>query len=494
MLYVRGNRRDFDSWRDLGNPGWGYDDILPYFLKSEDQRNPYLARTPYHKTGGLLTVQDAPWGTPLGVSFIQAGQEMGYDHVDINGAQQTGFAHYQYTMRRGSRVSSSKAFLRPIRLRKNLHIALWSHVTKILIEPNSKRAYGVQFVRNGRIQTVLARREVILSAGSINSPQILMLSGVGPREHLQHVGVPVVKDSNGVGNNLQDHIAVGGLAFLIDPPVSLVMSRTVNINSAMRYAFLGDGPLTSSVGLEVVAFVNSKYANKSDDFPDLEFMLTSASTPSDGGTQTRFAHCLTQDFYDEVYAPISNRDVFGVFPMILRPKSRGFIRLRTKNPKDYPLLYHNYLTHPDDVKVLAEGIKIAIALGETASMKRFGSRFHRTPIPNCKHLPLYTDPYWECVVRQYTMTIYHMSGTCKMGPRYDPEAVVDPRLRVYGIQGLRVIDASIMPLITSGNINAPVFMIAEKGADMVKQDWGLQVEAPPQPVFHHYKKQEKVIY
>lgn len=475
MLYVRGNRRDFDSWESLGNPGWGYDDILPYFLKSMDQRNPYLARTPYHSTGGYLTVQDSPYGTPLGVAFIQAGQEMGYDHVDINGAQQTGFAYYQYNMRRGSRVSSSKAFLRPIRLRKNLHVALWTHVTKILIDPISKRAFGVQFIRNGRIQTVLAKKEVISSAGALNSPQLLMLSGVGPREHLNQVGIPVIHDSRGVGNNLQDHIAVGGLAFLIDKPVSLVMSRTVNLNAAMRYAFLGDGPLTSSVGLEVVAFINTKYANASDDWPDIEFMLTASSTPSDGGIQTKIAHGLTDEFYQEVFGEISNRDVFGVFPMILRPKSRGFIRLRTKNPKDYPLLYHNYLTHPDDIKVLAEGVKTALAVGETVSMKRFGSRFHRKSPPNCKHIPQYTDPYWECVVRQYTMTIYHMSGTTKMGPPSDQEAVVDPRLRVYGIQGLRVIDASIMPLITSGNINAPVYMIAEKGADMVKEDWGIRI-------------------
>lgn len=157
--------------------------------------------------------------------------------------------------------------------------------------------------------------------------------------------------------------------------------------------------------------------------------------------------------------------------MMLRPKSRGFIKLKSKNPLDYPLLYHNYLTHPDDVGVLREGVKAAIAFGETSSMKRFGARFHSKPLPNCKDLPLFTDEYWECAIRQYTMTIYHMSCTAKMGPPSDPMAVVDPELRVYGVGGLRVIDASIMPTITNGNINAPVIMIGEKGADMIKKQW-----------------------
>jgi choline dehydrogenase len=166
MLYVRGNKRDFNEWEAQGNPGWSYADVMPYFLKSEDQRNPYLARNEkYHSTGGLLTVQDAPYSTPLSVAFIQAGQEMGYDHVDINAKQQTGFSNFQYNMRRGSRCSLAKAFLRPVRLRKNLHVALWSHATKVLIDPQTHRAYGVQFLRNGRIQTALARKEVIVTSG-----------------------------------------------------------------------------------------------------------------------------------------------------------------------------------------------------------------------------------------------------------------------------------------------------------------------------------------
>ncbi|EFN64469.1 Glucose dehydrogenase [acceptor] [Camponotus floridanus] len=471
MLYVRGNRRDYDQWRNFGNPGWGYEDVLPFFMKSEDQRNPYLARnTKYHGTGGYLTVQDSPYVTPLGVAFLQAGEEMGYDICDVNGEQQTGFAFFQFTMRRGARCSAAKAFVRPIQLRKNFHLSLWSHVTRILIDSQSKRAYGVEFIRNGRKEIVFAKKEIILSAGSINSPQLLMLSGVGPRVHLEQLGIPVIQDSPGVGQNLQDHIAIGGLVFPIDYKISIVMNRMVNVNSALKYAITEDGPLTSSIGLEAVGFIATKYVNQTD-WPDIEFMLTSSGVNSDGGNHVKHAHGLTDEFYNEVFSELNNRDVFGVFPMMLRPKSRGYIRLKSKNPLDYPLLYHNYLTHPEDVAVLREGVKAAIAFGEMSSMKRFGSRFYSKQLPNCKHIPLYTDEYWECILRMYTMTIYHMSCTAKMGPSNDPMAVVDPQLRVYGIEGLRVIDASIMPTITSGNINAPVIMIGEKGADMIKTMW-----------------------
>lgn len=419
--------------------------------------------------GGYLTVQDSPYNTPIGPAFLQAGEEMGYDIVDVNGDQQTGFAFFQFTQRRASRCSAAKAFLRPARLRKNLHVALFSHVTKIIIDETSNRAIGVEFIRDGRKQSAFAKREVILSAGAINSPHILMLSGIGPRKHLEEIGINVIHDSPGVGRNLQDHIAVGGIVFRIDHPITLVMNRLVNINSAVRYAVTEDGPLTSNVGLETVGFISTKYANQSDDWPDIEFMLTSASTTSDD--QARVAHGLTDEFYDYMFKDIRNQDVFGVFPMMLRPKSRGFIKLQSKNPLRYPLIYHNFLTHPDDIAVLREGVKASVAFVETQAMKRFGARFHDRKVPNCKHLEMYTDEYWDCAIMQYTMTIYHMSGTNKMGTADDEFAVVDNELRVHGIKGLRVIDASIMPTITSGNINAPVIMIGEKGADMVKNLW-----------------------
>lgn len=195
MLYLRGNKRDYDIWEEQGNPGWSSHDVLRYFKKSEDNQNPYLVRTPYHASGGYLTVQEAPFHTPLATAFVQAGQEMGYENRDINGEHQTGFMMAQGTTRRGSRCSTAKAFLRPVRLRKNLHVAMHAHATKVLVHPKSKRAYGVEFVRDDKIFHVRANKEVIVSGGAVNSPQLLMLSGIGPKEHLHDLGIPVIQDS-----------------------------------------------------------------------------------------------------------------------------------------------------------------------------------------------------------------------------------------------------------------------------------------------------------
>lgn len=470
MLYLRGNKKDYDLWEQQGNEGWGSKDVLYYFKKSEDNQNPYLTKTPYHSTGGYLTVGEAPWHTPLVDAFVQGGQEMGYENRDINGEFQSGFMVAQGTVRRGSRCSTSKAFLRPARLRKNLHVAMNSHVTKVLIDKSTKRAYGVEFMRDGKLMRIRAKKEVILSGGSINSPQLLMLSGIGPKEHLAEHNIPVIQDLQ-VGQNLQDHIALGGLTFLINQKVSMVESRLQNLRVVMEYAVLGTGPLTIMGGVEGLAFINTKYANVTEDFPDIEFHFISGSTNSDGGRQVRKAHGLTERFYNAVFGQINYKDAWSVLPMLLRPKSKGFIKLRDKNPFHYPLIYPNYFADPQDMATLVEGVKIVVALSRTKAFKRFGSVLNPTPFPECKHMGMYTDAYWECCIRHYSATVYHPIGTAKMGPYWDQNAVVDPQLRVYGVKGLRVIDASIMPNQISGNTNAPTIMIGEKGSDMIKEFW-----------------------
>ncbi|XP_041971827.1 glucose dehydrogenase [FAD, quinone] [Aricia agestis] len=470
MLYLRGNKKDYDIWESFGNKGWGYKDVLYYFKKSEDNQNPSLAKTPYHMTGGYLTVSEAPFNTPLVSSFIEGGLELGYPNRDINGEFQTGFMIPQGTVRKGSRCSTAKAFLRPAKDRPNLHIAMHSFVTKVMIDPRSKIAFGVEFVRNKMAYRIRARKEVILSAGTINSAQLLLLSGIGPAEELAKHRIPLIQNLK-VGHNLQDHVGLGGLTFMVNKPISIVEKRLHTVSTLMQYAIFGEGPLTILGGVEGLAFVNTKYANVSDDFPDIEFHFISGSVNSDGGEQLRKAHGLSQKFYDAVFRPINNMDVWSIIPVLLRPKSKGLIQLRSSNPYDYPYIFTNYLTEESDMKTLVEGVKIAVALSKTKAFQRHSSMLNQHIFPACRQIQKYTDAYWECMIRQYTSAFYHPVGTAKMGPYWDSEAVVDHELKVYGLKGLRVIDGSIMPNLVSGNTNAPIIMIAEKGSDMIKEFW-----------------------
>nr|NVI72453.1 putative glucose dehydrogenase [Cucujiformia] len=315
-----------------------------------------------------------------------------------------GFMVAQGTIRRGSRCSTAKAFLRPVRLRKNIHVALESHVTKILIDPTTMRVIGVEFVRYGRKQLVLARKEVILSAGAINSPQILMLSGIGPRHQLDKFNIPVLRNLS-VGENLQDHVGMGGLTFLIDKPVSIVQDRFQAFPMAMQYVINEKGPMTTLGGVEGLAFVNTPLGNRS--WPDIQFHMAPASINSDAGARVRKVLGLTDRLYDTVYKPIANKDVWTLMPLLLRPRSRGWVRLQSKNPFDAPLINANYFDDPFDIQTLVEGAKIAIKISESNAFKQFGSRLHRVPFPNCEHLEFASDSYWECHIRTISMTIYH---------------------------------------------------------------------------------------
>lgn len=469
-LYVRGNRYDYDLWESLGNPGWGFDNVLHYFKKSEDNRNPYLSRTPYHSKGGFLTVQESPWHTPLVAAFVEAGTELGWENRDINGAQQEGFMIAQGTIRRGSRCSTAKAFIRPVRLRKNLHVAMNAQVTKIIIDPVAMQATGVELLRHGKRYRISARREVIMSAGAINTPQLLMLSGIGPRAHLEEMHIKVIKDLP-VGENLQDHVGMGGLTFLVDKPIAIIQDRFNPAQITNQYVLNERGPMTTLGGVEGLAFVTTPLGNKSIDWPDIQFHMAPASVNSDAGARVKKVLGLKESLYRSVYAPIANKDSWTIMPLLLRPRSRGWVRLRSNNPFDFPLMDPRYFEDEFDIRTLVEGAKIAIRVAEAKVFKQFGSRIHRIPFPNCKQHKYLSDAYLECHIRTISMTIYHPVGTTKMGPEWDPEAVVDPRLRVYGIKGLRVIDASIMPTISSGNTNAPTIMIGEKGSDLVKEDW-----------------------
>ncbi|KAF7993308.1 hypothetical protein HCN44_006368 [Aphidius gifuensis] len=468
MVYVRGNKNDYDNWEKLGNRGWAYKDVLPYFIKSEDNRNPYLANSPYHGTGGLLTVQESPWRTPLSIAFLQAGIQLGYKNQDINGDNQTGFMITQSTIRRGNRCSTAKAFLRPVKSRKNLHITMNSHVLKLLFNKD-KRVTGIELLKNDKKIIIKVRREVILSAGAIGSPQLLMVSGIGPKEHLKEFDIPVLSNLR-VGDNLQDHVGLGGLTYIIDEPLTFKKSRFQNFPTAIEYILNERGAMTSS-GVEGIAFVNSRYNDKSIDWPDIQFHFTPSSINSDGGQQIKKILGLRDSVYNTMYKPLHDAETYMLLPLLLRPLSTGWIRLKSKDPKIYPDINPNYFTHKKDMDILVDAINIAMELSNTTAFQRFGTRPLKILMPGCQKYLFNSYDYWECAIRHFTFTIYHPSGTCKMGPANDPTAVVDSRLRVYGVKGLRVADASIMPKIVSGNPNAPIIMIGEKASDMIKEDW-----------------------
>ncbi|KAK3913199.1 Glucose dehydrogenase [FAD, quinone] [Frankliniella fusca] len=480
MLYYRGNRRDYDHWRDhFGLKGWGYDDVLPYFKKSEDMRDPALQDSPFHGVGGPLTVEPYKFYAGIAEDFLEAGKDLGVPvHVDQNGASQTGLTRPHGTLRDGLRCSTAKAFLRPAADRPNLHISLRSTALKVLLTGGAGqgagdlRAVGVRFRRDGAEREVLAGREVILAAGAVQSPQLLMVSGLGPSAALRRAGVPPVLDLPGVGANLQDHVGLAGLVWLVDGAENktTVATRSASLQSILDFIRGHGGPMYGLSMGEVLGFMSTRYANASDDYPDVQLFMASISDAGDCGQVNAVNLGLERSVYEAVFGPVLLRDAVTCLPLVLRPKARGSITITAPTVDTPPTIDPMYLSHPDDVGVLVEGAKICRKLMETKTMKALNARPNPNKFPACDHLELLSDEHLECHARQYTMTIYHPVGTCRMGRRDDPLAVVDERLRVRGVRGLRVVDASVMPTVPSGNTNAPTIMVAEKAADLIKED------------------------
>ncbi|XP_046744791.1 glucose dehydrogenase [FAD, quinone]-like [Diprion similis] len=467
LMYIRGNRRDYNNWRDSGNLGWGYDDVLPYFKKAENVTIPDLRESSYHGTSGPLTVENPRYEHPIRRYLLNGTSEMGYRQVDVNGKTQIGFNRLQTTTRNGLRCSTERAYLRPVAGRKNLYISTNSLVSKILIDKTTKTAYGVEFVRENMKHTVRATKEVILSAGALLSPQLMMLSGIGPKEHLEEVGVKVIHDSPGVGQNLQDHITIGGLTFLIDPPYN---ASTTTLAEVTDFLVKKEGQLYGIGICDVLGFINTRCDNSSIDFPDLQIVI--GSTASNKNSEVvKSVNGLRDDFYAALYADIIDKEAYEAIPALIHPKSRGYIKLRGKNVSQKPIIVPNYFDHPDDLETLVEGVFFALDLSKTSTMKKLNARLNSNTIPECANLNFPSRDYWRCYARFFSISVYHFTSTCKMGPADDKMAVVDSRLRVHGVNRLRVVDASIMPNVPSGNTNAPTIMIAEKAADLIKQDW-----------------------
>ncbi|XP_055934671.1 glucose dehydrogenase [FAD, quinone]-like [Argiope bruennichi] len=469
FMYVRGNRRDYEQWAKNGAKGWAWKDVFPYFLKSEDNTDPEIANNGYHGKGGLLTVSNIQYNSTLMQTFIAAGKELGFEHRDINGEQQTGFSKLQGTIRKGKRCSTAKAFLVPAEDRPNLHIVSNAYARKVLIS-DQKVATGVEFEINGHVYTVKAKKEVIVSAGTFQSPQLLMLSGIGPKEHLRKFGIPVVANLP-VGDNLQDHVGTASLNFEAKDAQSLLLGQVTNPFNLREFIRNGTGPLTSFSGIEGMAYINSKYQNPKLDWPDLEIHLASGSPASDYGQILSDTVGMTSQVYRRVYAPYTGKNTFTFFPCYLRPKSKGTVRLHSANPKDFPLIDPNLFQVEEDLDRLVEVMKACVYLVEnTTAFQKIGAKMFQTKHPGCEQYKIYSDKYLRCLGRNYVFNLYHPVGTCKMGNPNDPTTVLDPELKVKGIKNLRVVDGSVMPTIISGNTNAPIIMIAEKASDLIKKD------------------------
>lgn len=459
MLYIRGSRHDYDDWARDGAEGWSYKEVLPYFIKSEDNQNDEYVKSGYHGKGGPLKVSQVK-SVPLADLWLQAGKEMGLKEVDPNGESMEGVVLTQATAADGLRYSTSRAFLYPALSRLNLHVADNAHVTKVMFE--GKRAEGVDFVRYGRKEHVKARREVILSAGAVGSPHILLLSGVGPKEQLQKFKIPVVADLP-VGENLHDHVFYDYQVGLKEP-VAVTPAELTSFWTWLQYTLFKTGHWASPISVEGQVFMSTDEESKRRDWPDLQLMLQGRLW----STKTLRNFRYTQETIDQAKRRDQFEHGFPCLASLLRPKSRGTLRLRSADPFEYPAIDPRYLEKPEDLKLLVRGVRVCQKLVATPTMQSVGAEATDPPSQLCGQVKYDTDEYWKCIISRNLLTIYHPVGTCKMGAANDPTAVVDTQLRVKGLTGLRVADAAIMPAIPSGNTNAPVIMVAEKAADIFK--------------------------
>ena len=432
MIYMRGNHLDYDHWKNLGNDGWGFRDVLPYFKKSENQER---GASEYHGSGGPLNVSDLRYVNTLTRAFLGAAEEIGIRaNPDFNAATQEGAGLNQVTQKNGRRHSAADAYLRPALGRSNLHVVTRANATRVLLQRS--RATGVAYLRDGVACEARAASEVILAAGTIHSAQLLLISGIGPADELKCAGIRPLHDLPGVGKNLQDHPMVS-VGYLCKQPVSLATAET--LPNFLRYLLLKRGPLVSNVA-EAGIFWRTRDGLQ---VPDMQLLFGPA-------------------YYRNHGLEKSKQHAFGFGPTLITPESRGSVTLRSAGPFEAPAIRANYLSHDSEMRTMIQGVRLSRELAHTKAFEPFrGEELHPGVCAT-------TDEQIAAFLRAEIQTLYHPVGTCKMGS--DPLAVVDARLRIHGIEGLRVVDASIMPRVTAGNTNAPTIMIAEKAADMIREE------------------------
>ncbi len=441
LLYIRGQHADYDGWRQLGCEGWGWDDVRPYFLKAEHQERPDCGEL--HATGGPLNVSDVTQRHEVSDDVIEACVEAGIPrNDDVNGAEQEGVAYYQLTVKNGQRCSAAVAYLHPVMERANLRVETEALTTRVLFE--GKRAVGVEYIQRGEQKQAKASAEVILAGGAVNSPQLLQLSGVGPADLLRAQGVDVVADLPGVGENLQDHYVITS-TFRLKPGTVSVNELTKGarfLGETLKYVFQRKGLLTLSAA-HIAVFCKSRPELSG---PDIQFHILPATMD-------------TEKLMAEQKMELEGQPGLTIAPCQVRPESRGSIRIRSPNPTVYPEIRPNYLSDPIDQQVAVASLHWARKIAAQPALAKWIDH-ELLPGPDAK-----SDDDLLTFARMAGSTIYHPVGTCQMG--HGPQSVVDPQLRVHGIEALRVVDASVMPRLVSGNTNAPTIMIAEKAADII---------------------------
>ncbi|XP_065093148.1 glucose dehydrogenase [FAD, quinone]-like [Ochlerotatus camptorhynchus] len=461
MLYVRGNERDYNSWAESGCEGWSWQEVLEYFRKSE--RNELFGNSSFHSLDGELKVGKFSRGNPLMETFIDAAVELGYAKLkDINGNKFIGMVELQGTVYKGRRQSAAKVFLSSV-VRPNLHLIRNAQVMKVILENFS--ATGIQFrLQNNKLMEVKAKKEIILSAGAINTPQILMLSGLGPNIHLNMHGIETLVDLP-VGKNLQDHVIVA--YFIALEPGN---EEDDVIKDYLQYLLSQSGLFAGNGGTHITLFLNTETIGSK--YPNLQYHYL-FFRKGDSYRMPQFLKLMSyeKDIHKTITKVSKKSDIAVVWITLLNPVSVGHIELRSSNPFEKVKIFPNYLNDSNDVRLLVDGLKWQRKFLNTKAMRSLNATELRFKIPECDDNPIDSDEYLKCYVSFFSTTIYHPVGTARMGPTRDQRAVVDPQLRVRGTKGLRVIDASIMPNIISGNTNAPSIMIGEKGADLIKTDW-----------------------
>lgn len=450
MIYLRGNKGDFDKWENGGISGWGWNDVVPYFEKSTNFVN---------ETG--LHLNHFQYTHPSSKLFIEAAKETGKPFIDnYLDVDREGYTLVWGTQKDGRRMSTGKSFLAAAKDRPNLHVIKHAFVEKVNFNCDGVTAESVTFIYNNEHKfTVKANKEIILSAGAIDSPKILMLSGVGPSDHLEEFKINLIKDLP-VGHNLQDHFSVL-MFFKVDKSAFEISDPLDDLYSYLRNS---SGPLSGNGPLSLVGLVNTDPTNK---YPSIGFYHVPHDTMQDSVKQHGFKPELFEDQMDAD----ENHRVLKVLVCLMRPESLGKVELRSNSYQDSPKIYANYLDENYDLEQTLQGVKYQKSLMETNTFKKYNGQFMKPKILECDEFSLESDEYWSCYIKYMGTTIYHPMGTNKMGSKTDESAVVDERLRVKDLNGLRVADASIMPHMVSSNINSAVIMVGEKASEMIIEDW-----------------------